>query len=90
MSVDKDMSHSLSRSELGTLIWLLGGEEPTDANLNSTIEKLDANGDLAIDLNEWLIYLSTIDKNKRRVINYTLKQKFDLVHNAKIIIILVR
>jgi len=79
MSVDKDMSHSLSRSELGTLIWLLSGEEPNDANLYSTIEKLDANGDSAIELNEWLQYLSTIDRKGRRVINYTLKQKFDLV-----------
>lgn len=78
MAVDKDMSHSLSRSEMGTLIWLLSGEEPNDENLKSVIEKLDANGDSAIELSEWLDYLATQDNKGRRVINYTLKQKFDI------------
>lgn len=77
MAVDKDMSHSLSRSEMGTLIWLLSGEEPNDNNLKNVIEKLDANGDSAIELSEWLDYLATLDCKGRRVINYTLKQKFD-------------
>lgn len=72
------MSHSLSRSEMGTLIWLLSGEEPNDENLKSVIEKLDANGDSAIELSEWLDYLATLDNKGRRVINYTLKQKFDI------------
>lgn len=79
MAVDKDMSHTLSKSEMGTLIWLLSGEEPNDTNLNATIEKLDANGDSAIELSEWLDYLSTIDNKGRKTLNYTLKQKFDLV-----------
>jgi Ca2+-binding EF-hand superfamily protein len=78
MAVDKDMSHSLSKSELGTLIWLLSGEEPKESNLNSTIEKLDANGDSAIELSEWLDFLATKDYKGRKVMNYTLKQKFDL------------
>jgi Ca2+-binding EF-hand superfamily protein len=78
MAVDKDMSHSLSKSELGTLIWLLSGEEPTDNNLNGTIEKLDANGDSAIELSEWIEFLATRDNRGKRVLNYTLKQKFDL------------
>lgn len=78
MAVDKDMSHSLSQSELGTLLWLLSGEEPNDPNLNATIEKLDANGDSAIELGEWLEFLATRDNKERRVLNYSLKQKFDL------------
>jgi Ca2+-binding EF-hand superfamily protein len=78
MSVDKDMSHSLSKSEMGTLMWLLTGEEPNDNNLNTTIERLDTNGDSAIELNEWLDFLSTRDRKGRRVLNYVLKQKFDL------------
>ncbi len=78
MSVDRDMSHSLSKSEMGTLIWLLSGEEPNDRNLNSTLEKLDANGDSAIDLSEWLDFLATRDHQGNRVLNYSLKQKFDL------------
>ena len=78
MAVDKDMSHSLSRSEMGTLIWLLSGEEPNDENLKNVIEKLDANGDSAIELSEWLDYLATLDNKGRRIINYTLKQKFDI------------
>ena len=78
MAVDKDMSHSLSKSEMGTLIWLLSGEEPNDTNLNGTIEKLDANGDSAIELSEWLDFLATKDNRGRKVLNYTLKQKFDL------------
>ncbi len=78
MCVDKDMSHSLSKSEMGTLLWLLTGKEPTDMNLNDTLEKLDVNGDSAIELNEWLDYISTRDRNGVRVINYILKQKFDM------------
>ena len=78
MAVDKDMSHSLSKSEMGTLIWLLSGEEPNDDNLNENIEKLDSNGDSAIELSEWLDFLATVDNKGRRVLNYTLKQKFDL------------
>ena len=66
MAVDKDMSHSLSQSELGTLIWLLKGEEPSDENLYSTIETMDANGDAAIELGEWLEFISTIDENTIR------------------------
>ena len=77
MAVDKDMSHSLSQSELGTLIWLLKGEEPSDENLYSTIETMDANGDAAIELGEWLEFISTIDEKGRRLINYELKEKFD-------------
>ena len=77
MAVDKDMSHSLSQSELGTLIWLLKGEEPSDENLYSTIESMDANGDAAIELGEWLDFISTIDEKGRRLINYELKEKFD-------------
>ena len=77
MSVDKDMSHSLSQSELGTLIWLLKGEEPSDDYLYSTIESMDANGDAAIELGEWLDFISTIDEKGRRLINYELKEKFD-------------
>jgi Ca2+-binding EF-hand superfamily protein len=78
MAVDRDMSHSLSKSEIGTLIWLLSGEEPNDKNLMSTLEKLDYNGDSAIDLSEWLDFLATIDAKGNRVLNYSLKQKFDL------------
>ena len=78
MAVDKDMSHSLSKSEMGTLIWLLSGEEPNDENLKKNIELLDANGDSAIELSEWLDFLATRDNKGRHVINYTLKQKFDL------------
>lgn len=78
MAVDKDMSHSLSKSEMGTMMWLLTGEEPNDSNLNGTIEKLDANGDSAIELSEWLDFLATRDNKGRRLLNYTLKQKFDL------------
>lgn len=78
IAVDKDMSHSLSKSEMSTLIWLLTGEEATDMNLNGTIEKLDANGDSAIELSEWLDFLSTRDYKGLRVLNYSLKQKFDL------------
>lgn len=77
MAVDKDMSHSLSQSELGTLIWLLKGEEPSDENLYSTIETMDANGDAAIELGEWLEFISTFDEKGRRLINYELKEKFD-------------
>ena len=77
MAVDKDMSHSLSQSELGTLIWLLKGEEPSDENLYSTIESMDANGDAAIELGEWLDFISTVDEKGRRLINYELKEKFD-------------
>jgi Ca2+-binding EF-hand superfamily protein len=78
MAVDRDMSHSLSKSEIGTLIWLLSGEEPNDNNLMSTLEKLDYNGDSAIDLSEWLDFLATLDSKGNRVLNYSLKQKFDL------------
>jgi len=78
MSVDKDMSHTLSKSEIGTLLWLLTGEEPCDSNLQTTLQYLDSNGDSAIELNEWLEYLATTDSKGRKVINYTLKQKFDL------------
>jgi len=78
IAVDKDMSHSLSKSEMGTLIWLLTGEEASDSNLIETIGKLDMNGDTAIELSEWLEYLATRDYKGRRLINYSLKQKFDL------------
>lgn len=78
MAVDKDMSHSLSKSEMATLIWLLSGEEPNEENLHENIEKLDVNGDSAIELAEWLDYLATVDNKGRRILNYTLKQKFDL------------
>jgi Ca2+-binding EF-hand superfamily protein len=78
MAVDKDMSHALSKIELKTLIWLLSGSEPSERHLNNTIEKLDPNGDLCIELNEWLEFLATVDHRGRKVINYTLKQKFDL------------
>lgn len=78
MAVDKDMSHSLNKSEMGTLIWLLSGEEPNDDNLKKNIDLLDSNGDSAIELSEWLDFLATKDNKGRRVINYTLKQKFDL------------
>lgn len=61
MSVDKDMSHTLGRSEIGTLIWLLTGQEPSDQNLQTTIHNIDSNGDSAIELCEWLDYLSTRD-----------------------------
>lgn len=78
MAVDKDMSHSLNNSEMGTLIWLLSGKEPNEKTLQDNIAKLDANGDSAIELSEWIDYLSTIDCNGKRTINYTLKHKFDM------------
>lgn len=78
MSVDKDMSHTLSKSEIGTMLWLLSGEEPSDSNLNTTLKYLDTNGDSAVELNEWVEYLTTTDSKGRKIINYTLKQKFDL------------
>jgi Ca2+-binding EF-hand superfamily protein len=78
IAVDKDMSHSLSKSEMGTLMWLLTGEEANDVNLNGTINKLDVNGDSAIELGEWLDFLATRDTKGRRMLNYSLKQKFDL------------
>jgi hypothetical protein len=67
MAVDKDMSHTLSRSEIGTLIWLLTGEEPLDIALQTTLQYLDSNKDSAIELNEWLDYLSTIDSKVYRI-----------------------
>lgn len=77
MAVDKDMSHSLSQSELGTLLWLLSGDEPNDEKLYNTIKVMDANGDAAIELGEWLEYIATKDSKGRRTINYELKKKFD-------------
>lgn len=77
MAVDKDMSHSLSQSELGTLVWLLSGDEPNDEKLYNTIKVMDANGDAAIELGEWLEYIATKDSKGRRTINYELKKRFD-------------
>lgn len=78
MSVDKDMSHTLSRYELGILFWLLTGEEPKEGSIDQAMKKLDVNGDGTIVLSEWIDYLATLDNKKRKILNYTLKQKFDL------------
>jgi Ca2+-binding EF-hand superfamily protein len=78
MAVDKDMSHSLSKSEMSTLLWLMCGSEPNDNNLNGTLSNLDANGDSAIELREWMDFLATNDHKGKKVLNYSLKQKFDL------------
>jgi Ca2+-binding EF-hand superfamily protein len=78
MAVDKDMSHSLSKSEMSTLLWLMCGDEPNDNNLNGTLSNLDANGDSAIELREWMDFLATNDHKGKKVLNYSLKQKFDL------------
>ncbi len=77
MAVDKDMSHSLSQSELGILLWILNGVEPKEEKLYNTIHSMDANGDAAIELGEWLDFISSFDENGKRVINYELKEKFD-------------
>ena len=77
MAVDKDMSHSLSQSELGILLWILNGVEPKDEKLYNTILAMDSNGDAAIELGEWLDFISSFDENGKRVINYELKEKFD-------------
>ena len=43
-----------------------------------TYSNLDANGDSAIELREWMDFLATNDHKGKKVLNYSLKQKFDL------------
>ena len=61
------MSHSLSQSELGILLWILNGVEPKEEKLYNTIHSMDANGDAAIELGEWLDFISSFDENGKRI-----------------------